>query len=70
MREISFQNGLFFNPKNPLSFVDLIKEILEGKNNLNELSINGLSISKKYNKKQYLERLLSLYDELIIECHN
>lgn len=67
MREISFENALFFDLKNPLSLRDLIKEILAGKNDLNELSLNGLIISKKYNKKQYMERLLSIYDELIID---
>lgn len=66
MREISFQNALFFNLKNPLFFVDLLKKILNGEKHLNELSLNGLTISIKYNKKQYVERLFSIYDDLII----
>lgn len=67
MREISFKNALFFDLKNPLSLSGLIKEIVAGKRDLNELSSKGLIISKKYNKKQYLESLLSIYEELTID---
>lgn len=67
MSEISRQNALFFDLDNSLSFVGLIKEILAGEHTMNELSSNGINIAKRHNKKKYVERLLSIYDELIID---
>lgn len=67
MREITLENALFFNLNNPESLADLIKGILEGKYNLPKLSEEGLILSKKYYKKDYLEILFSIYDQLIIQ---
>src|SRR6185312_15674748 len=63
--EVTFDNALFFNITNPTSFVTLIKEILEGKYNLNQLSKKGIEIAKQYNKEKYLADLCSIYDEIL-----
>lgn len=65
MREITLGNALFFNLNNPESLADLLKDILEGKHNLSELSEKGLTISKRYSKKDYLENLFGIYNQLI-----
>lgn len=64
MREITLQNALFFNLSNPHSFVEIIQQIFAGKNDLKNLSLKGISISKKYNKKEYSDKLLNIYNEL------
>jgi glycosyltransferase involved in cell wall biosynthesis len=63
--EVTFDNALFFDLKDPMSFVALIKEILEGKHNLNQLSHKGIEIAKQYNKEKYLADLYSIYDEIL-----
>jgi glycosyltransferase involved in cell wall biosynthesis len=63
--EVTFGNALFFHIKNPMSFATLIKEIFEGKYNLNQLSVKGFEIAKQYNKEKYLSNLYSIYDEIL-----
>lgn len=63
--EVTFNNALFFDIQNPMSFVSLIKEIFEGKHNLGSLSYNGINIAKKYTKKDYLHNLFDIYDEVL-----
>ncbi|MGN6532467.1 MAG: glycosyltransferase [Ginsengibacter sp.] len=63
--EVTFDNALFFDLKNPMSFVDLIKEIFEKKYDLNRYSEKGIEISKQYNKEKYLSNLYSIYDEIL-----
>ncbi len=61
--EITFENALFFDIQKKESLVNLIKEIFEGKYNLNELSGRGIDIAKNYTKETYLNNLFSIYDK-------
>lgn len=63
--EITFDNALFFDIQDPMSFVDLIKKIFEGKYNLNQLSENGIEIAAQYSKQRYLANLYSIYDRIL-----
>lgn len=63
--EITFDNALFFDVNNRLSFVNLIKEVFEGKYNLNKLSRDGIEVSKKYTKEIYLKKLFGIYDSVL-----
>ncbi|MDE3185306.1 MAG: glycosyltransferase [Bacteroidota bacterium] len=63
--EITMENALFFDVSNPISFSDLIKSILEKKYDLNEISKNGIRISKKYTKEIYLKKLFNIYDSIL-----
>lgn len=63
--EVTFGNALFFDITNPTSFAALIKEIFEGKYNLDQLSAKGIEIAKQYNKEKYLSNLYSVYDQIL-----
>lgn len=63
--EITEGNALFFDLKNPISFVALIKTILEKKIDLKKFSKNGKEICKKYSKEIYLEKLFNIYDNVL-----
>jgi len=63
--EVTIDNALFFDLAEPTSFVRLIKEIFEGKYNLDQLSHNGIKIAKQYSKEKYLANLYSIYDEIL-----
>ncbi len=63
--EVTMDNALFFDLKNTMSFVDLIKSILGNKYNLNEISKKGIEISKKYSKEIYLKKLFNIYDSIL-----
>jgi glycosyltransferase involved in cell wall biosynthesis len=63
--EVTCDNALFFDVKNETSFVNLIKEIFEGKYNLNRLSKNGIETAKQYSKERYLANLYSIYDKIL-----
>ena len=63
--EVTKGNALFFDLKTPTSLSDLIKSILEKKYNLNDLSKNGIKISKKYSREIYLEKLFNIYDTML-----
>lgn len=65
MKEITSENALFFDLKNPESLSKLIKELLAGKHNISELAEKGLSISKQYSKKAYVTNLFDIYKQLI-----
>ncbi len=65
--EVTIENALFFDVTNPMSLVTLIKEIFEGKFNFKKFSLNGIEISKKYTKEIYLDKLLSIYDDKLID---
>lgn len=63
--EITFENALFFDVNNTLSFVNMIKGIFERKYNLNELSRDGMEIAKKYTEEIYLKSLFGIYDGIL-----
>lgn len=67
LREVTFNNALFFDIKNPTALSDLISQILQGKYNLNQLSKNGIQIAKQYSKQKYLKTLFSIYNETLYE---
>ena len=64
-REVTFNNALFFDLNDPLALANLIKQIIQGKFNLKEISEKGIEIAKLYTKQKYLERLFTIYDEVL-----
>jgi L-malate glycosyltransferase len=65
LREVTFNNALFFDVENPISIVNLIKEIFGNKHDLNKLSRDGIEISKKYSKETHLKNLFTIYDSVL-----
>ena len=66
LKEVSQNNALFFDPYNAQSFLEIIRSILSGKQDLNMLSKKGKIIAgKNYRKEKYINTLLSLYKETI-----
>lgn len=66
LREVTYENALFFDIGNPQSFVNLIKGIFEEKYNLNQLSAEGIKIAKEnYTKEIYLKKLFSIYNDVL-----
>lgn len=61
LREVTNSNALFFDLQQPDSLAILLKEVLEGRHNLEQLSSRGVKISKKYTKQQYLKDLVEIY---------
>jgi glycosyltransferase involved in cell wall biosynthesis len=65
LHSVTFNNALFFDIADPLFFVNRIKEIFEGKYNLNKLSARGIELAKEhYTKKVYLQKLFTIYDQV------
>ena len=66
LREISHGNGIFFDPRDPQSFIDAVLKIINGEYNLEKMSEAGKKISKEnYTKEKYLKGLFKLYDEIL-----
>ncbi len=63
--EVVFDNALFFEINNPLSFSNLIINILEKKIDLSPFSNRGIELSKKYSKETYLENLFIIYSKVL-----
>jgi L-malate glycosyltransferase len=66
LREVSCNNAIFFNINDPESFTNEVKKILKGEHDLDYLSKQGKVIAKKYSKKNYLQKLNAIYDEILI----
>ena len=65
--EVTFNNALFFDVKDTMSFVKLIKDIFEEKYDLNQLSLKGVEIANQnYTKEIYLKKLFAIYEKTII----
>lgn len=65
LHNVTFNNALFFDIADPLFFVNRIKEIFEGKYDLNKLSARGIELAKEhYTKKAYLQKLFAIYDQV------
>ena len=65
--EVTFNNALFFDVKDTMSFVELIKDIFEEKYDLNQLSLKGVEIANQnYTKEIYLKKLFAIYEKTII----
>ena len=65
MREISQENALFFTLDEPKQLADLIINILHNKFDLKRLSEEGPAIVKNYSKDKYLEKLVSIYQQIM-----
>ena len=66
LREITFNNALFFDIDDPSSFAGLIKDIFAGKYDLNAFAQKGIEIvTNNYTKEIYLKNLFGIYDKLI-----
>lgn len=66
LRDVSFNNALFFNLNDPMHFVKLIKDIFENKYDLNLLSAQGIKIVKEYySKEMYLQKLFDIYNKVL-----
>lgn len=63
--EVTFNNAIFFNIQNPLSFVEVIEAVREGKYDLANLSEKGKLIAQKYTKDIYLNNLFGIYDQIM-----
>jgi glycosyltransferase involved in cell wall biosynthesis len=65
-REITHDNGLFFDLDEPMELVRIINDILANKYDLQQMSVKGLKIAQAhYRKSIYVEKLFSIYDELL-----
>lgn len=65
LREITMNNAIFFDIKDNSALSKCVREILQGKSNLHDLSTQGQAIAKNYSKKKYLEKLLSIYKKAL-----
>jgi glycosyltransferase involved in cell wall biosynthesis len=68
LREVTFDNALFFNNNNPASFADLLQDILAGKHNLEAMKEKGKAIVEtNYTKKQYIAALGQIYGNMLLD---
>lgn len=66
MHEVSHGNALFFDIKDPTSFVSLMERIQSGKVDLQEMSAKGLELVRtNHVKEDYVERLNAIYTRTI-----
>jgi glycosyltransferase involved in cell wall biosynthesis len=62
MHEVSHGNALFFDPKNPASFVGLMNRIEAGEVDLAAMAAKGIELVRaNHVKERYIERLNALY---------
>jgi hypothetical protein len=65
LREVTFDNAIFFDLDDPEAFAEQTKKILSQEYNLGDFSDKGIEIAKKYTKQNYLERLLVIYKDVL-----
>lgn len=66
MREVSHGNALFFDPRRPPAFADVMRRILAGEVDLQAMAIRGLEIVEAhYLKADYLKRLNAIYADAV-----
>jgi glycosyltransferase involved in cell wall biosynthesis len=66
LRESVGTNGLFFDQKDPQSFVRVIRNVLAGKIDLPSFSEKGMALARnEYQQKDYLHRLQNIYQEMV-----
>jgi glycosyltransferase involved in cell wall biosynthesis len=65
LREVTFDNAIFFDLADPEGFANQVKKILNQDYSLEDFSKRGVEIAKKYTKQNYLEKLLSIYDVVL-----
>jgi glycosyltransferase involved in cell wall biosynthesis len=62
--EVTRDNALFFDPRDPHSFVQLIRSIRAGRVDLTRLSENGIAITREhYGAEGYLAKLFAIYEQ-------
>ncbi len=64
LREVTSDTALFFDINNPSALADLIKGVLAGKQDLNDLASKGMVLAKQYTLKRYISELSAIYDSL------
>lgn len=65
LKEVTFNNALFFNLNAPEQFAKIVIDIIENKYDMQTLSERGIAIVKEnYTKQAYLEKLYTIYDEI------
>ncbi len=65
LREVTHGNALFFDPHNAWSLANVMKSIVEGKEDLKKLSERGKSIAQEnYSKEKYVTGLLNFYAKI------
>ena len=65
LREVTHGNALFFDPHNAHSLANVIKSIVEGKEDLKKLSERGKSIAQEnYSEEKYVTGLLNFYAKI------
>lgn len=68
LRESVGPLAIFFNQRDPNSFVAAIKDVMSGRVDLPTLSAKGIELAKKeYQQKDYLNRLQHIYKKMISE---
>jgi glycosyltransferase involved in cell wall biosynthesis len=68
LREITYNNALFFNELAVESFIELIRDIATGKGDLRSLSANGIEIARKhYQQKDYVQKLNTIYAKVMAQ---
>lgn len=66
MHEVSHGNALFFDPDDPQSFVDVMRQVLRGEADLAAMAERGLAIVRaNYRKSDYLTRLNAIYADAV-----
>jgi glycosyltransferase involved in cell wall biosynthesis len=65
LRSVTYNNAIFFDISNPSAFANRIKEIVDGKYDLNMLAHKGVELAKEhYTQKVYTEKLFDIYDKV------
>ena len=64
LREVSFNNALFFDVEDSECLPSLLLDILKGKHDLSTLSQHGVEVAQQYTKTKYLEELYYIYDTI------
>ena len=62
LREVTAGKAILFDPFNPADLASKLKEVLEGKHALKQLSIEGNAHAQLYRKHNYMKRLSTYYN--------
>jgi glycosyltransferase involved in cell wall biosynthesis len=66
MREVSHGSALFFDPRDPRSFADVMRRIRNGEVDLQAMADRGVEIVRRnYLKADYLKRLNAIYADAV-----
>ncbi len=65
LREVSFNNALFFDLKDPDSLAQLLLKVMAGAHDLQALAQQGTNVANQYTKHQYLQTLFAIYEQVV-----